>query len=238
MILRPEQEEVADRPEVAGVDLAAGATGPPADLLGRHGGVDLPHHLGVAQEGLRAGHHDVGRHRDQRALERGALLGERLGDGRVVGDEPVGRSPRDGLLSHGRPPRRPSSRARPRRRRRARRPAKAQPITHGTWNSRLTMPMWLRTVPLVQMIAGQLVVDRRQERGAGVAHEGDDAVGPAVHQGQHVVGALHRREATAHRRVVEHLRPPPDLSHGPNVVSRGGGCRRAGAGADPGAPAL
>ena len=38
------------------------------------------HHLRVAQERLGAGHHDVGGHRDQRALERGALLGERPGD--------------------------------------------------------------------------------------------------------------------------------------------------------------
>ena len=26
--------------------------------------------------------------------------------------------------------------------------ANVVPITHGTWNSRLTMPMWLRGVPL------------------------------------------------------------------------------------------
>lgn len=30
---------------------------------------------------------------------------------------------------------------------------KEQPMTQGTWNSRLTIPMWLRTVPLVQMMA-------------------------------------------------------------------------------------
>ena len=57
-------------------------------------------------------------------------------------------------------------------------------ITHGTWNSRLTIPMWLRTVPLVQMMAGELVVDRREERGPGVAHEGDHPLRPGVHQGR------------------------------------------------------
>ena len=92
-------------------------------------------------------------------------------------------------------------------------PPNAQAITQGTWNSRLTIPMWLRSVPLVQMIAGELVVDRRQERRAGVAHQGDDALGAGVHQGEHVVGPLHRQEPAAHRRAVEDLGPPSDLLH-------------------------
>ena len=48
---------------------------------------------------------------------------------------------------------------------------RGNPSRTGTWNSRLTIPMWLRRVPLVQMIAGELVVDRREERRAGVAHQ-------------------------------------------------------------------
>ena len=55
-------------------------------------------------------------------------------------------------------------------------------MMQGTWNSRLTMPMWLRDVPPVHTTPGELVEDRRQERGAGIAHQGDDAVGPGVHQ--------------------------------------------------------
>ena len=41
--------------------------------------------------------------------------------------------------------------------------------------------------PPVQMIPGELVVQRRQERRAGVAHHGDDALSPRVHEVQHVV---------------------------------------------------
>src|SRR5436190_6612189 len=37
---------------------------------------------------------------------------------------------------------------------------------------------------------GQLVEDRREERGARVPHQGHDAVGAGVEQGQHVVGRL------------------------------------------------
>ena len=152
--LAAEQEEVGDRPQVAGVDLAARAAGPATDLLRRHRGVDALHHLRVAQEGLGAGHHDVGGDRDQRALERGALLRERLGDRRVVGDQPVGgldrrsrRQPRTIASSPGAVEldlgaggRLVAAEAR-------------SPSRTGTWNSRLTIPMWLRSVPLVQMIA-------------------------------------------------------------------------------------
>ena len=111
-------------------------------------------------------------------------------------------------------------------------PTKAQPITQGTWNSRLTMPMWLRGVPLVQMIAGELVVDRCEERRAGVPHERDDTVGAGVHEREHVVRSLHRQEASPHRRRVEDLRPPPDLLHAAKVAagrsnSAGGGSVRA-----------
>ena len=52
-----------------------------ADLLGRHGGVDRAHQVGVAQVGLDAGHEDVGGDGDERALERGALERERFAIG-------------------------------------------------------------------------------------------------------------------------------------------------------------
>lgn len=57
------------------------------------------------------------------------------------------------------------------------------------------------------------MVDRRQERGPRVAHDGDHALRPGVHERQDVVGPLHRREGPPHRCVVEHLGPPADLSH-------------------------
>ena len=60
-------------------------------------------------------------------------------------------------------------------------------MTHGTWNSRLTMPMCDRGVPLDADDGGELVVDRREERRAGVADEGDDTVGAVVHQPEHIV---------------------------------------------------
>ena len=152
--LPAQQVEVGDRPQVAGVDLASRAPGPPPDLLGRHRRVDAPHHLRVAQERLRAGDHDVRRHGDQRALERGALLRERLRDRRVVVDQPVGGPTADAGSSQARTtasaPEQSSSTSAPAA---GSSPAKAQAITQGTWNSRLTIPMWLRTVPLVQMIA-------------------------------------------------------------------------------------
>ena len=84
---------------------------------------------------------------------------------------------------------------------------------HGTWSSRLTMPMWLRGVPAVQTTARQLVVHGCEERGAGVAHDGHDALGAVVHQRQHVVGALHPREPARDRRRVEHLGPPSQFAH-------------------------
>ena len=50
--LAAQQEEVGDGPQVAGVDLAAGTTRPPADLLRRHGRLDALHHRRVAEVGL------------------------------------------------------------------------------------------------------------------------------------------------------------------------------------------
>ena len=69
----------------------------------------------------------------------------------MVGDQPVGRldrvscQPRTTASS----PEQSSSTSAPAA---GSSPLNAQPITHGTWNSRLTIPMWLRSVPLVQMI--------------------------------------------------------------------------------------
>ncbi len=119
----PEEREVGDRPEVAGVDLAAGTAGAATDLLRRHRLVDRGHHLRVAEVGLRARHDDVRGDGDQLRLEARALHRQRLRDGRVVGDEPVGVGLRligREAARHGARPRHRSSRARPRCRSRAR----------------------------------------------------------------------------------------------------------------------
>src|SRR5436305_1645567 len=92
-------------------------------------------------------------------------------------------------------------------------PLKAVPITHGSWNSRLTMPMWLPPVPLVE--------GRREEGGTGVSHQGDDAIGARVEQSKDVVGRLQVPARAGHRLVVEHLLPPPHLLHLAGIVALG-----------------
>ena len=117
--LRPSSQKFGDSPEVHRVDPRAGAPARPPDLLGRHRGVDRSDHLGIAVPALHAGRDDVGGDRDQLRLERRALSAERLGDRRVVGDQPV----RFGLAIDGRRVRHGRSRgrrsSRPRRRRRS-----------------------------------------------------------------------------------------------------------------------
>src|SRR4051794_20380238 len=61
--------------------------------------------------------------------------------------------------------------------------------------------------------AGELVVDRREERCARVAHHRDDALGAGVHQREHVVGTVEQAPDTPHGCRVEHLRSPPHLLH-------------------------
>ena len=180
--LAAEQPEVRHAPEVHGVDACARPTADAADLLSGHRGVDGSDHLGVAVPALDARGDDVRGHRDQLRLERRALGAQRLRDRGVIGDEAVrlGSVIASGVIaiSHGRPPSRLSSRPRPRRRSRARPSGNVHAITHGTWNSRLTIPMWLRGVPPVQIDRGELVVDRSKERRARVADERDDARRP------------------------------------------------------------
>src|SRR5438128_4711601 len=60
---------------------------------------------------------------------------------------------------------------------------------------------------------GELVVQRGEEGGAGVAHEGDDALGASVHQLEHVVGTGQQPPPPAHGRVVEHLGTVAHLVH-------------------------
>src|SRR5438552_10058034 len=67
---------------------------------------------------------------------------------------------------------------------------------------------------------GELVVDRREERGACIADQCHDAFGPRPHELEHVVGGLHGAPRARHRVVVEHLGAPPEVLHGgPMVVS-------------------
>src|SRR3954454_6106403 len=61
--------------------------------------------------------------------------------------------------------------------------------------------------------AGELVVDRREERRSCVTHHGDDALGAGVHQLEHVVGTVEQAPPAPHRPRVEPLRPPPPLVH-------------------------
>ena len=138
--LAAHQEEVGDRPQVHRVDLGARPPAGGTDLLRRHGGVDGPHHLRVADERLAARHQDVRRHRDELALVAGPLRRQPVRDRAVVRDQLVGPEPPlvgrgAGRLRHGPPPARRSSRAPPRCRPPGpgpvRTPSRTAPGTHG-----------------------------------------------------------------------------------------------------------
>ena len=85
---------------------------------------------------------------------------------------------------------------------------------HGTWNSRLTMPMWLRGVPPRAHDTGQLVEDRGEEGGPGVAHHGDDTFGARVHEVEDVVRPIEDPPRALHGRVGEDPVPPTEGAHG------------------------
>ena len=60
---------------------------------------------------------------------------------------------------------------------------------------------------------GELMVDRGEERGPGIAHQRHHTLGTGIHQGQHIVGRLDRQEAAPHGRRVEHLGSATDRLH-------------------------
>ena len=151
--LRPISQKLAIDHRCTELISVPGPVPGPDDLLDRHRRVDRPHHLRVAQERLAAPDDDVGGHRDELRAVRRALGGERPGDRAVVGDEPVGlglarriRSARaTSATEHPLGAEQSSSTSVPS----AGTSSSTQAMMHGTWNSRLTMPMWLRGVPPV-----------------------------------------------------------------------------------------
>src|SRR5437016_776414 len=68
--------------------------------------------------------------------------------------------------------------------------------------------------------SSELVVDRREERGARVANERHHPFGPRAHELEHVVGRLEGAPRARHRAVIEHLGAPPEVLHGGVMVVR------------------
>src|SRR6266550_4790697 len=66
----------------------------------------------------------------------------------------------------------------------------------------------------------ELVVDRREERSAGIANESHHPLGPRAHELEHVIGRLHGSPRARHRVVVEHLGASPEVLHGGAMVVR------------------
>ena len=224
--LAAEQREVGDRPQEARVDLAARAAGPPTDLLGRACAASMrAHHLGIAQVRLGARDDDVCGHRDERRLERGAFRGERPADRAVVGDELVRRRFCSSVIvvAHGT---------------HDRLGARAVELDLGAVGRLGLVEHAAHHARHLELAAhdadvaarraaraddpGELVVDRREERGAGVADQRDDALAPRVHQLEHVVRPVEHLPPPAHRRRVEHLRSSTDVRMGgeDNVTRR------------------
>jgi hypothetical protein len=79
-------------------------------------------------------------------------------------------------------------------------------ITHGSWNSRLTMPTWLRLVPLVQTTAASSWYRGARKAAPASRNEGDDGAG--IEKGEVVVGGVEVAQRALHGRVVGHLLRP------------------------------
>src|SRR5439155_3368763 len=142
--LSPEQKDVGRRPEVHGIDLDAGTSRPLHDALDRLLVLDRLHQRRPAPVGLHARQQDVGRHRDELALEAGPLRRHGLGDVAVIADPAVD------LGAVGHPHETtpalasmvtsvPSGGGAP--------PSKLTAMRQGVWNSRDTMPICDRGVP-------------------------------------------------------------------------------------------
>ena len=214
-----QQREVRYRPQVDRVDLVRELVAGAADLLRWHLGRDLAHHLRIAAVALDARDHDVRGHRDECGLERGALHRQRVGDLAVVPKPLVERVAVPALTErrgHGvltatltAAPDDAGFGA-------------AVDLDHVAVGGLAVVERRRHHARHLVLAAhdpdvrerrarkaddrGQLVEDRREERGAGVTHARDDTFGGGVHQRQDVVrrGKPAPRAADGWRREHAH----------------------------------
>ena len=87
-------------------------------------------------------------------------------------------------------------------------------MTHGTWYSRLTMPMCESGVPDRHTTAASSSKIGARKVAPGVGDARHHALRARVHQLEHVVGRRQAPPRTADRLGREHPGSRPDLGHG------------------------
>ena len=214
-----EQREVRNRPQVHRVDLGRQLVTRAPELLGRHGVGDLLHHRGVAAVALDARDDDVRGHRDECRLERSALHRQRVGDLAVVPEPFVAaiavptRAERCGHETRRTMPSavlQSTSIASPSV---GSSEVNTADITHGTWYSRLTIPMCESGVPDRHTTAvSSSKIGARKVAPASATHATTPSAEVSMSV-EHVVGGSQPAPDAAHRRGLEHADADREIDH-------------------------
>ncbi len=87
-------------------------------------------------------------------------------------------------------------------------------MMQGIWNSRLTMPMWLRTVPPVHTTPASSWYSGARKVAPASCTRATTPSAPVSMRASTSSGPSSTRSTPAHRRVLEHGGAASDLVHG------------------------